>query len=158
MEIVALILILGALAWLFYKKRPRQTASDTGPKIRLHGAGTYDFGIVGASRYRATLETIYGKDYLDRDSKQVEATLVLDDTNAQDNKAVRVDIQGRAVGHLPRELAREYRQRLVEGGYPNAQGVCKAKIISRVAQVGNADFTVRLDLPPKGSSGKQSRR
>ena len=52
--------------------------------------------------------------------------------------------------YAPRELAHEYRQRLIEGGYPRVQGICKAKIILRMAHgMGDADFTVRLDLPPK---------
>lgn len=39
----------------------------------------------------------------------VEAQLVLDDDNPYDPKAVRIDIRGETVGHLSRELARDYR-------------------------------------------------
>jgi hypothetical protein len=150
MEIIAVILLLGAAAWLFYKKRPNQTTSDAGPTVRLQGAGTYDFAIVGASRYRSALKRIYGDDDPGHSTKEVDATLILEDANKQGTKSVRVDIQGRAVGYLPRELAHEYRQRLVEGGYPRVQGICKAKITLHMAHgMGDADFTVRLDLPPK---------
>jgi hypothetical protein len=155
LEILVLALLFAGalLAWFLSKKRQRQAPLPADPTIRFQGSGRYEFAVIGVSRYRPALEKIYGNDDLEHDGKQVEAVLVLENTNPHDNKAVRVDVQGRTIGYLPGDLAREYRRRLDEGGYLKVRGICKAKISSRLYRsIGGADFTVRLDLPPKRAS------
>jgi hypothetical protein len=42
--------------------------------------------------------------------------------------AVRVDVQGQTVGHLSRELARQYRKQLERAGYGSTDAYCDARI------------------------------
>lgn len=134
-----------ALAGIPHKTGARRAISPGDPTVRLHGGGTYDFAIVGTSRYRSALERIYGAGSPDHAGKEVDAVLVLEKTN----QAVRVEVEGHTVGHLPADLAGEYRRRLAEGGYVNARGACRARITVRYGAVDHVDFAVRLDLPPK---------
>jgi hypothetical protein len=140
------------LAWSIYNGRARKSPLPADPIIRLHGRGTYEFAIVGSSRYRSALEKIHGDGLPDHVGKEVEAVLVLEKTN----HAVRVEVQGHTVGHLPTDLAGEYRRRLMEVGHLNVRGACRARITGRHGAVDYVDFAVRLDLPPKGLSGKQT--
>jgi hypothetical protein len=154
MDVLVAVMFAGVpLAWILYKfaSVPRaavldnRSARHADPIIRLHGRGTFEFAIVGTSRYRSALEKIHGPGSPGHAGKDVEAVLVLEKTN----RTVRVEIQGHTVGHLPPELADEYRRRLVEGGYLNARGTCCARITGRHGAVDYVDFAVRLDLPPK---------
>lgn len=163
MDILVLILLLIGVpaAWVFYKKRRRPTSLPVDPMVRLRGPGTYDIAIMGVSRYRSSLEKICGGRSREQGDKQVEAVLVLEDTNPHDNNAVRVDVQGNTVGYLSSDLAREYRQRLKEGGYLRIRGVCDAKITGMLDHGGGdrVRFSVRLDLPPgKRRSSNGARR
>ena len=153
MDIFVAVMFAGVpLAWMLYKfaSVPRAAVLDKGarqaePVIRLHGRGTYEFAIVGTSRYRSALERIHGDGSPDHAGKEVQAVLVLEKTN----QAVRVEVQGHTVGHLPPDLAGEYRRRLADGGYLNARSTCSARITGRHGAVDYVDFAVRLDLPPK---------
>jgi hypothetical protein len=105
--------------------------------------------LVGVSRYLLNLEKIYGTDHADDEGKVVDAVLILDNNNAKDKNAVRVEVQGQTVGYLPPDLAKAYRRRLQEGAYLNARGICKARITSRMYRSIGADYVIRLDLPEK---------
>jgi hypothetical protein len=149
---IALLSVLAAgllLGWLHFRKRQPATALPTEAAIRLHGNGRYDFGLVGVSRYLLNLEKIYGTDHADDEGKVVDAVLILDNNNAKDKNAVRVEVQGQTVGYLPPDLAKAYRRRLQEGAYLNARGICKARITSRMYRSIGADYVIRLDLPEK---------
>jgi HIRAN domain-containing protein len=152
--LIVALLVLGSAAWLFYKKTRRVASTSNHPTLRLQGGGTYEHAVLGVARYRPALEKICDVDQ--RDPKTVEALLVPEDANPRDKKAVRVEVQGHTVGYLPTELAEAYRTRLVESGYPGARSICKAKIIVRMHSSlgGHADYSVRLDLPQKRSSGR----
>ena len=89
-------------------------AQDDRPYGHLPGPGTYSIDIVGESHYQEALEDICGGRSEESAQEYVEATLVLDDDNPYDDKAVRVDIEGETVGHLDRPTARAYRERLKE--------------------------------------------
>jgi hypothetical protein len=84
--------------------------------------------------------------------KIVEATLVHDDNNPYDNKAIRVDIAGMTVGYLSREDARQYRKLLEEAGYAGIPAICPAMIVGGWNRGGDniGHFGVRLDLPLYG--------
>ena len=73
-------------------------------------------------------EALCGGRTSDSADKKVQAHLVLEDDNKYDPQAVRVDIEGKTVGYLSRETAREYRTRLRQTGHPRLVGVCKATI------------------------------
>lgn len=142
------------LAWGLYNRGARRAPLPADPVIRLQGHGTFHFAIVGTSRYRSALEKIHRDGSPDHAGKQVEAVLVLEKTN----QAVRVEVQGHTVGHLPLDLADEYRRRLAEGGNLNARGACRARITARHSAVDYVDFAVRLDLPPKRLNGTEALR
>lgn len=149
--LVAAVFAGAPLAWILYRfasvprttlvhsKNPQQLA----PVIKLHGPGTYEFGIIGASRHRPALKKLYGQG--SPDGKQVEAILVLENSS----EAVRVEVNGHTVGHLMPDVASEYRRRLSEEGFLNARGACRARISARHGTVDHVDFAVRLDLPSK---------
>lgn len=155
----ALLIIAVATVWLIYRKRSQPSLQpDNAPAIRLSGGNTFQFNAIGVSRYAPALEKIYGNEQPGTESKQVDAVLILENTHPSDKNAVRVEVQGRTVGYLPGDVAREYRRRLVDGGYIGARGICKAKIAVRLSHGAAAshDFSVRLDLPPKNAPGKQT--
>jgi hypothetical protein len=82
---------------------------------------------------------------------KVSAALVPEDDNAVDPNAVRVEIESRGVGHLPREIALEYRAAMDEN-----VGQCDAKIVGGFELEGgsSAYFGVKLNLawPPRAKS------
>lgn len=130
------------LSWLFGKK------SSPTPTVNLSGPGHYDCDIVGESYYQPALKEICGGKSEKGHQLEVEAVLVHDNTNPYDNKAIRVDIRGRTVGHLSRALARSYRKRLEEIGYAEATASVAAIVVGgwkRGADEGY--FGVKLDLP-----------
>lgn len=148
MEIVwfALIILVGALAWGFIKGYAGTPSGSIG---KLHGPGHYGIEVVGESHYQRDLENICGGRSEDGAEKYVEATLILEDSNPHDRKAVRIDIQGKTVGYLSRELAHEYRKRLTEAGHNKLTGVCNAVIRGGWDRGGGnrGHFGVWLDLP-----------
>ena len=143
----AVILVVATLAggWFYYRRsHTRKTPKNEGA-VWLNGHGGYEFAALGVSRYRPALQKIYGDTSVSGEGKLVQAALVLDGSDA-----VRVEVGGVIVGHLPAQLAKEYRQRLVDAGHPKARGVCKAKISAR-SGVDYIDYAVRLDLPSRNS-------
>lgn len=116
--------------------------------VELRGNGEYALEIVGESHYQNALEDICGPRKEKGENKKVEAFLHLDDDNPYDNKAVRVQIDGKVVGHLSREVARLYRQQLKQGGHPRAIGTCDAVIRGGWERKGKkGNYGVWLDIP-----------
>lgn len=123
--------------------------SRSGPVGTIDGPGTFSVEVVGESHYQVALERICGGRTEDGVEKHVVGTLILEDGNPHDDKAVRVHVEGHTVGYLPRKLAREYRQRLEEAGHPALRGMCSA-VIRGGWDRGSGDrgnFGVWLDLP-----------
>jgi len=117
--------------------------------VHIDGAGDFDLQIVGESHYQDELEKITGGKTEDGHRMEVEAMLIHDDDNPYDNKAIKVCIEGSLVGHLSQELAREFRNRMDEAGYPGMSAVCNALIVGGWYRGGGDEghFGVRLDLP-----------
>jgi hypothetical protein len=150
--ILSALVITGVSAgWLLYKRHKHDAHLLTNqPSLRLNGGCTYQYSVVGVSRYQSTLKSIYGKDEDDHESRKAEATLIVEDKNGKDKTAVRVEIEDRTVGYLPNDVAAEYRLRLVEAGYMDTRGVCRARIAAHRSHNGSGfEYSVRLDLPPK---------
>jgi hypothetical protein len=63
-----------------------------------------------------------------------------------------VEIDGHIVGHLSRENARQYRNKLKEAGHPRITASCRAIIVGGWDRGGSdrGHFGVRLDLPAAG--------
>lgn len=143
----AILIILGAsLLWGFIKGY-RGPSSD--PVGRIRGPGTYQMEVVGESHYQSALERACGGRTEDGVEKYIDATLILEDSNPHDPMAVQVAIDGRTVGYLSRETARQYRKQLKEANHPRLAGVCSAVI--RGGWDRGADdrgsFGIWLDLP-----------
>ena len=146
MEYVVIVLVAALAGWWFYSRqsRTRKAPSNEGA-VRLNGPAGYEFAALGVSRYRPALQKIYGDASVSGEGKVVQAVLVLDGS-----EAVRVEVDGAIVGHLPAQLAKAYRQRLVDAGHPKARGICKARINAR-SGMDYVDYAVRLDLPSRNS-------
>lgn len=84
--------------------------------------------VVGESHYQDTLETICGGRKKEGEEREVEAVLVLDDGNRYDPLAVGVSMQGKTVGYLSREDAREYRTWLKDIGHAGESVIWDATI------------------------------
>ena len=67
---------------------------------------------------------------------------------SQDSNAVTVVIEGEDVGHLSREDALKYRQKIKELGHPVAIGICTAKLIGghQLRSGEQARYGITLDL------------
>lgn len=99
-----------------------------GTRVVLEGTGAFTLPIVGESHYQEALEAICGPRSDEGEDRRVEARLVQEADNPHDALAVRVDIQGRTVGYLSREHARQYRTQLGNAGHAGADAYCAARI------------------------------
>jgi len=145
--LVVTALVLAGVGWALL--RGRGAPSQESEVGTLAGPGTFEVEVVGESHYQDALAKICGGRSEDGAEKYCRATLVLDNSNAYDPKAVRVDVDGATVGYLSREAARVYRHRLKEAGHPRLLGTCNA-VIRGGWDRGNGDtgnFGIRLDLP-----------
>lgn len=76
-----------------------------------------------------------------------KAVLIPYATNPHDANAVRVEIQGRPVGHLSREAAVSYREQIAALGYPMAEAEAAAKIVGGWSNSdGRGSFGVELKI------------
>lgn len=133
--------IIGA-AVLFLRWRDKGRNSQ--PAGQIHGTGKYEFEIVGESNYQAALKAIAGPKQEDGVEHFCVAELILEDSNPHDSKAVRVDIDGRTVGYLSRDLARQYRKQISVGTM-----TAPAVIVGGWNRGGDdsGHYGVKLDLP-----------
>jgi len=144
---VLVLMLIAYVAWRMLQASPRTTSS--GPVGDLPGPGTFQIEVVGESHYQRALERICGGRSEDGANKIVEATLILEDDNPYDDKAVRVDIDGQTVGYLPRSAARLYRRKLRKAGHARLTGKCSAVVRGGWDRGGSdrGHFGVWLDLP-----------
>ena len=128
----------------FRRQKPKVEAA-----AHIQGPGSYEFDVVGESYYQDALERICGGRTKSGVEKKVVAMLVLEDSNPHDKLAVRVDVDGKPVGYLSRDEARQYRKRLQEQGFPELIATCNALIVGGWDRGGGdrGHFGVRLDLP-----------
>ena len=134
---------MGIFSWFF------GTGKSTQAVANLPGPGKYEFDIVGESNYQSWLESICGGKTAEGHEKLIQATIVHEDDNPYDNKAVRVDIEGEVVGYFSKKNARDYRKKLNEAGHPGITTTCSAMIVGGWNR-GKGDkghFGVKLDLP-----------
>ena len=109
-----------------------------------------DFKVVGTSHYQKALERLAGGRSSKSADVEVMAALLPEDDNPHDPKAVRVEIEGRAVGHLDRDSARAFRRLLLKRG---EQGIlCPARIVGGWDKGGGdrGHFGVRLEWNEDG--------
>ncbi len=131
------------------KAKTHSIEDDDVDIVILPGPGRFSLEVVGESYYQENLEAICGPRKERGENRVVEVTLILDNNNPYDNKAVRVEVEGKKVGHLSREVARKYRDAIKQGGHPNAIGKCQAKIKGgwerKNGERGN--YGIWLDIP-----------
>lgn len=80
--------------------------------------------VVGESQYQDAIATSYKRHGGEEHDLKVTAAIVPEDGNPYDRKAVRVEIDGRTVGYLSRQMAPDYRARM-----GTQSGTCSAKIV-----------------------------
>jgi hypothetical protein len=116
---------------------------------RIRGPGHFSFEIVGESHYQRVLERLAGGRTRDGVEVETTASLVLDNGNPYDNKAVAVEISGSVVGYLSKRNARAYRDEIAKWGTPNGTFLCAAVIVGgwNRGRSDQGQFGVKLDLP-----------
>lgn len=136
--LVLMALIAGAMiGYAKYKDRSfRAPRADT--KSVTSGDGSYSQEVVGESNYQPALRAAAGSGYETR----CVAAVILDDHNEYDNNAIRIEVDGRTVGYLSREDAREYRREIKRTGQASTIYV-NAKIFGG----GEKHYGIWLDLP-----------
>jgi len=117
--------------------------------LKWKGDGAFQDEVVGESHYQADLgQMATGK------RTRVTASLVCEPNNPYDKNAVRVEIEGKLVGHLPRERAKFHRQRLARLNEIGSAVECDAVIATGPDGVSG----VFLDLPltVRGSQAREN--
>lgn len=140
---------MGILAWLFGDSKKTASSTQQVTVATLPGPGTYSLDVVGESNYQVALDKICGGKTEEGHNKIVQATLIHENENPYDDKAIRVDICGMTVGYLNRKNAREYRLKIKQAGYAGITATCSAIIVGGWDRGGDdkGHFGVKLDLP-----------
>jgi hypothetical protein len=133
---------MGLLSFLFGGKETSQ------PTINYERSGDYSFDIVGESHYQDALDEICGGRTENGHKKTVQASIVHEDENKYDNKAICVMIRGKTVGYFNREDARLYRKLLKDNGSAGETATCSARILGgwERAKGDKGHYGVKLDL------------
>lgn len=118
-------------------------------RLEFNDSGSFAVEVVGESHFQSELKRLCGGYAGHSQCIRVTATLLLDDNNPHDNKAVQVHVGNKQVGHLSRQDARKYRRMLSNLGRPTSAGTCEAEIVGgwKRSRKDIGKFGVRLDLP-----------
>lgn len=108
--------------------------------------------VVGESQYQDAIERSYVRHGGDGHDLKVTAAVVPEDGNRHDRNAVRVEIDGRTVGYLPREIAPDYRATM--GRQP---GTCSAKIVGGFMKDDGSQASYGVKLNAKWPPAAQPR-
>lgn len=161
------LLIIAFLAFLGWKFLTRgSTIADIGPDkpkgdsssrkesstndYHWDGKGDFDFEVVGESNYQKTLSNLAGEHGTSSADRQLRATLLLENSNSHDSKAVAVQINGSTVGYLSRSDARSYRRRFGQKGLSGIDATCDALIVGGGTKKSGEKlfYGVKLDIKP----------
>jgi hypothetical protein len=102
--------------------------------------------VAGESHYQEALRELTGTDGSEQVRREAEAVLVPEPGNPHDPNAVRVEIDGRLVGYLPRGAAVAYGPMLQAVIARGRAAACEAMIAGRGGE-GPANLGVFLKLP-----------
>jgi len=122
-----------------------QSSVESGNWYDLQGPGTYAIQVAGTSHHQDELQRLAGGERT-RTGKHTEVTapLAYEPNNPYDVNAVRVEIDGVAVGHLPKAIAPVFRSATQSHG---TLFHAKAMIVGGWHdEQGDGSFGVRLDL------------
>lgn len=134
------------LFWFGWRRRARrairENISPAMPRRVMRSKAEFPLEVVGESYYQENLERISGPRTEDGVDLVVDAILHPDNTNPHDPHAVRVEIDGKIVGHLSRDDAKIFRDK-----FQAAQG-CKANVRGGWdrGHGDRGDYGVRLDF------------
>jgi len=158
MDLVAQIAMMagfGAALWVlaraFGMGRTRPAARAAAVH-QLEGDGDFETEVVGESYYQDALAEIAGPKTQAGVDLDVKARLVPEPDNPHDANAVAVYIQGRKVGHLPRDMAAEWVAILTRRGDPQRIVEVDANITGgwrrerRDGSISEGAFGVALDI------------
>lgn len=125
----------------------RHTSAETAVAWR---EGSYPMEVVGESHYQDALIAICGRHTRHGIEIDLEATIVLDPTNAHDPNAVSVKINDRPVGYLPREQAARVSRQMRDEDIQRAR--CRARVRGgwRTNQYDEGHYGVMLAIPRSG--------
>jgi len=118
------------------------------PDEAEHLAGGELINVAGESHYQDALRELAAWDGAEDLRRETVAALVPEPENPHDRNAVRVEIEGRLVGYLPRAAARSYRALLRPYAKAGARVTCDAMIAARAAHGEAAPIGVFVKLPP----------
>lgn len=140
-------LLLAAALYFCWRYFTRQ--GNTAPSFAWPPTGHFITDVVGESFSQPQLRHLAGNHGDESVNRQMTAVLV-PYSNPHDDMAVRVEINGYAVGHLSRTDARMYRKKLADSGQGLNAASCDALINGGFIMHGGsrAHYGVRLDLDP----------
>jgi hypothetical protein len=116
-------------------------STKVSPKL----TGTFDVIVVGVSFYQEALEKICANTHQEDYELFKEAVIVPEDDNPHDDHAVRVEIEGKTVGHLSRKNAVVWRSKMISDSISGAV-LCPAKIIWDRGAFKEGSYGVWLDI------------
>lgn len=120
------------------------------PKIPfVKGREQFQINVAGESFYPDSFAALCGARRRDGIAFAARARLILDDANEHDKNAVKVEIDGHQVGHLPREAAKAFRRTVRYGKLAMHEIFECAALINGGWDRGGGDagnFGVKLDL------------
>lgn len=166
-ELFTFLLVVAFVVGIWWKLRGRSGATSGAqvdktvaarakpnavPAAGFHwpGTGDYEFDVVGESFYQKELARLVGAHDEQSVEKHCVATLVLEDDNKHDPKAVAVFVNGQKVAHLSREDARSFRRRLGSKKLSGATTTCDALIVGGGTKRNGEKlmYGIKLDLKP----------
>ena len=108
--------------------------------------------VYGTRYYQAALKELAGEHGNKRADVQVTAHLIPDPKNEHDDKAIRVDVNGKTVGHLSRDDARSFRRRLGAKKIGPITTTCNARVWGGFDRNNEPhDYGVDLFIKPFGT-------
>jgi len=159
--LILALLVYGAWKFLSGKKSspsastnqrssPAPTTRSSPQDFHWEGKGDFEFEVVGESNYQKALALLAGEHGAESAEVQHKATLVLEDSNPHDPKAVAIRIAGTTVGYLAREDARSYRRRLGQKRLSGVNATCEAIVVGGGTRRNGEKlfYGVKLDIKP----------
>jgi hypothetical protein len=121
---------MGLLQWLFGdgEAAPSKPNRSVAPVHLARGRG-FTFEIVGEGSYQAALDAICGGKCEDGYKLPVVAQLCFQEDNPYDQNAIVVLIDGKVVGYIPRDLAPEMRDAILNLNPEERPVTCDAKVV-----------------------------
>ena len=115
----------------------------------VEGDGQYNLDVVRVSHCQKRLKSLCGGYSIKGSHREVVAKLHYENGNPDDSNAIRVVVNGGAVGYLSPEKASLYRKAIEAAGKEGIVVSCKARIAAgrRIWFFKKPEFGVWLDLP-----------